>query len=81
LHILTQANDKGIQDINTQKQLAMTGREFYLRVVEMRKAQKLFFKTRDRGVLNKSKALEREIDEEIKRVEAVIRQHEQPKLF
>ena len=61
----------------------MNAKEFFDKVVEMRKAQKDYFKTRDVLVLKNAKALEREIDEEIKRVFGPIdkQNDEQLKLF
>lgn len=61
----------------------MDAKEFYAKVAEMRKAQKDYFKTRDVLVLKNAKALEREIDEEIKRVFGPIdkQNDEQLKLF
>lgn len=47
----------------------MDAKEFYAKVAEMRKAQKDYFKSRDSQVLMKAKALERVVDEEIKRIE------------
>lgn len=47
----------------------MTPKEFYDKVVEMRKAQKEYFRFRAPSALSKSKQLEAEIDTEIKRVE------------
>ena len=55
----------------------MNAKEFFDKVVEMRKAQKDFFKSRDSQVLMKAKALERVIDQEIKRIEDM----KQTKLF
>ena len=43
--------------------------EFMQLVREMRKAQKEYFKTRDRDVLAKSKQLEKRVDDEIKKEE------------
>ena len=45
--------------------------EFMQLVREMRKAQKEYFNTRDRDVLAKSKQLEKRVDDEIKKEEAV----------
>ena len=61
----------------------MNAKEFFDKVVEMRKAQKDYFKTRDVLVLKNATALEREIDEEIKRVFGPIdkQNDEQLKLF
>ena len=47
----------------------MTNKEFFDKVVEMRKLQKAYFAKRDAAVLTQCKAVEREIDAEIKRVE------------
>ena len=46
-------------------------------VREMRKAQKEYFKTRDKDVLAKSKQLEKRVDDEIKKEEAVAENQEQ----
>lgn len=62
----------------------MNHKEFYDKVVAMRKAQKDYFKFRSSAYLQTSKRLEREIDDEIKRVEAVLAEEErknQPSLF
>lgn len=47
----------------------MTSRQFYEKVKEMRQAQKMYFKTQRTDYFRKSKALEKEIDREIERVE------------
>lgn len=49
----------------------MTPREFFDKVVAMRAAQKRFFKSHSSFDLQESKRLEREIDVEIARVEAI----------
>ena len=61
----------------------MNARQFFDKVAAMRDAQKEYFKTRTATALNKSKALEREVDEEISRVRAVLeaRKPKQPELF
>lgn len=51
--------------------------EFMQLVREMRKAQKEYFKTRDKDVLAKSKQLEKRVDDEIKQEEAVAENQEQ----
>ena len=51
----------------------MNAREFFDLVSKMRKAQKEFFATRKNEALHESKQLEREVDAEIKRVEAIIK--------
>ena len=45
----------------------MKPREFFDKVVQMRSAQKEYFRTRSSQALSESKRLEREIDAEIKR--------------
>lgn len=47
----------------------MTAKDFFDLVVEMRKAQKNYFKTRNQGYLDRSKSLEKQIDAEIERVQ------------
>lgn len=54
----------------------MTPKEFYDKVVEMRKAQKAYFRFRSSSALSKSKQLEAEIDAEIKRVEQLLTEKE-----
>lgn len=49
----------------------MNGEQFFNKVAEMREAQKAYFATRDPLTLRKSKALEGEIDKEIKRVRQI----------
>ncbi len=50
----------------------MTAEEFFVKVSEMRKAQRSYFKTRTSIDLQRSKRLEREIDNEIKRVSDIL---------
>lgn len=50
----------------------MKAREFFDKVAQMRRMQKEYFKTRSSMALSKSKLLEKEIDEEIKRVEGIL---------
>lgn len=49
----------------------MNPEQFFNKVAEMREAQKAYFATRDPSTLRKSKALEAEIDREIKRVRQI----------
>lgn len=49
----------------------MNAREFFYKVAEMRDAQQRYFETRDQKLLQVCKALERQIDIEIKRVKAL----------
>lgn len=50
----------------------MNSREFFDKVALMRKMQKDYFKTRSSMALSRSKQLEKEIDDEIKRVEGIL---------
>lgn len=61
----------------------MNSREFFEKVALMRRMQREYFKTRSSAVLGKSKALEREVDAEIERVNAIlgIRQPSEQNLF
>lgn len=57
----------------------MNARQFFDKVVEMRRLQKEYFKSRSARVLEQSKQVEREIDNEIKRVQDI--QNPQKDLF
>ena len=59
----------------------MNPREFYDKVVQMRLAQKEYFKTRTSSSLIESKRLEKVIDDEIERVEKIIHQQQNPSLW
>lgn len=50
----------------------MNSREFFSKVALMRQLQQEYFKTRSKSVLNECKTVEREVDAEIKRVNAII---------
>lgn len=50
----------------------MTAREFFYLVAEMRSAQKAYFETRSRDVFRACRALENQVDREIRRVHDVI---------
>lgn len=50
----------------------MNSRDFFRKVDLMRKLQQEYFKTRSKSVLTECKAVEREIDTEIKRVNSII---------
>lgn len=56
----------------------MNHREFFDKVSEMREAQKEYFRTRSSAALNRSKALEREVDNEISRVGKVLAGKKEP---
>lgn len=49
----------------------MNPEQFFNKVAEMREAQKAYFASRDTTTLRKSKALEAEIDREIKRTREI----------
>ncbi|MDE6410039.1 MAG: hypothetical protein K2K81_07340 [Muribaculaceae bacterium] len=61
----------------------MTHRQFFDRVALLRIFQKEYFATRSRESLQKAKALEKEIDDEIARVKRILALKEQqaPNLF
>lgn len=60
----------------------MNARQFFEKVREMRNAQNTYFRTRLPGDLNRARSLEKEIDAEIKRVDAVIAERSAgPSLF
>ena len=51
----------------------MSAKKFYNLVVNMRKAQRDYFRTRSIRSLNESKRLEAQVDAEIERVEEVLK--------
>lgn len=62
----------------------MNARQFFDRVAQLRKFQKEYFATRSKESLHQSIALEKEIDAEIERVQALLAQKQdvqQPNLF
>lgn len=54
----------------------MNPKEFFDKVVELREAQREYFRTRLPEALRKSKAIEAEIDREIKRVQQIQKERE-----
>lgn len=54
----------------------MTPKEFFDKVVELREAQREYFRTRLPEALRKSKAIEADIDREIKRVQQIQKDRE-----
>lgn len=50
----------------------MTAKEFFWLVASMRKAQRDYFKSRDKGVFLHARALENEVDREINRVKLIL---------
>ena len=59
----------------------MTAKDFFHLVAQMRDRQKEYFRTRSGSVLKESKQLEKQVDEEIKRVNEIIKDKQEPKLF
>jgi phosphate uptake regulator len=59
----------------------MTAKEFFKLVIEMRNAQRSYFRTRDKGDLQRSKELEKQVDDEIRRVERLRTEPELPLLL
>ena len=58
----------------------MTARDFFNLVRRMREAQKGYFATRAQGYLTESKELETQVDREIARVDAILRETTNPGL-
>ncbi len=58
----------------------MTPKEFFDKVSRMRKAQKDYCRTRSGRALTDSKRLEKEVDDEIERVNKVISERQNPKM-
>lgn len=58
----------------------MTPRDFFDKVSRMRAAQKEYFRTRSGRALSDSKRLEKEIDDEIERVNKVMEAKNNPKM-
>lgn len=63
----------------------MNARQFFDRVIMLRKFQKEYFATRSKDALRQSIALEKEIDDEIARVQSLLNSDntptQQPSLF
>ena len=59
----------------------MTARDFFNLVARMRDNQKEYFRTRSSSVLQESKRLEKQVDDEIQRVNELIKDKQEPKLF
>ena len=55
----------------------MNSKDFFNKVAFMRQLQKEYFNTRSKSVLAECKAIEREVDTEIRRVNAIIQTKEQ----
>ena len=50
----------------------MNAKEFFYLVAEMRSAQQAYFETKDRKVFRAARALENEVDREIRRVREIV---------
>lgn len=50
----------------------MNAREFFYLVAQMREAQKAYFETHDRQTFRACRALENDVDREIRRVRTII---------
>lgn len=61
--------------------MIMDHKAFYKLVVALRNKQKEYFKTRIQSALRESKALEKRVDDEIKRVEDILKSKTEPTLF
>ena len=48
---------------------------------DMREKQREYFRTRSSSVLSESKALERQVDDEIRRVRQILEERQEQKLF
>lgn len=54
----------------------MNAREFFFLVAEMREAQKSYFETHDRRVFLACRALENDVDREIRRVRMILNEQQ-----
>ena len=54
----------------------MTAKEFFFLVASMREAQRTYFESRDRKVFLTARALENEVDREIRRVKDLLANRE-----
>ena len=55
----------------------MTAKDFFFLVASMREAQRKYFESRDRKVFLAARALENEVDREIKRVKEIVDEENQ----
>lgn len=54
----------------------MDARSFFYLVAEMRETQKAYFETKDRKIFMAARALENEVDREIRRVRSIVNQEQ-----
>lgn len=50
----------------------MNHKEFFYLVAEMRETQKMYFETKDRKIFMAARALENQVDREIRRVRQIV---------
>lgn len=54
----------------------MNAKEFFYLVAQMREAQKSYFETRDRKIFLACRALENDVDREIRRVRTILNEQQ-----
>lgn len=59
----------------------MDAQQFFRLVAKLRDKQKEYFRTRTQAALKESKHLEKAVDDEIDRVNKLLTERQQPKLF
>lgn len=59
----------------------MNAKSFFNLVAALRDKQKEYFRTRSQSALRESKALEKRVDDEISRVNQILNNKREPKLF
>lgn len=59
----------------------MDAKSFFNLVAALRNKQKEYFRTRSQSALRESKALEKRVDDEISRVNGILNNKREPKLF
>lgn len=59
----------------------MDAKQFFRLVAQLRAKQKEYFQTRSQTALRESKQLEKVVDDEIERVNNILAERQQPKLF
>lgn len=58
--------------LSNDKLFDMNAKEFFYLVAEMRSAQQAYFETKDRKVFRAARALENQVDREIRRVREIV---------
>ena len=61
--------------------MTMDAKSFFNLVAALRDKQKEYFRTRSQSALRESKALEKRVDDEISRVNQILNNKREPKLF